>query len=235
MDQAALDEMGSKGPWIIEERSSWPRVAARLNAVYAWMLEREKAPDFVYLSKTDMPEGWGTGGNGHAIARDRRKPTSMLPPISIPRLSPQASDVVVRYALTHRHRRAGLAHPLVRQLLGWRPRVVVHGLRRDGRRHAPLRRAGGACLRCSLATSSTRSSLFRPEAFSPTNALDAVKVGFYAGAGLVTLPLLRGCACAKRRPRNASGPPKTRSPPRPRSWPAATQNWNSSPSSWPRT
>ena len=63
MDQAALDEMGSKGPWIIEERSSWPRVAARLNAVYAWMLGRQKVPAFPSSSLQDL----------HARGREPRR------------------------------------------------------------------------------------------------------------------------------------------------------------------
>ncbi len=188
MDQAALDEMGSKGPWIIEERSSWPRVAARLNAVYAWMLEREKAPDFVYLSKTDMPEGWGTGGNGHAIARDRRKPTSMLPPISIPRLSPQASDVVVRYALT-------IAIVALASLIRWSVSYWVGDRVSLFMAYAATAvvtllcgvRAGLVAL---LLGYFVNTLLFvSPRGLLPTNALDAVKVGFYAGAGLVTCAL----------------------------------------------
>jgi signal transduction histidine kinase/glycosyltransferase involved in cell wall biosynthesis len=93
LDSQTLREMGRKGPWIVEERSSWPRIAARLTTVYDWMLDRAKQPDFVYRSEAEMPEGWGVGRTAHPATGHRAPPGFPR----IPVLSQALSDFVVRY------------------------------------------------------------------------------------------------------------------------------------------
>jgi signal transduction histidine kinase/glycosyltransferase involved in cell wall biosynthesis len=102
MDRSTLDHMGSKGPWIIEERSSWPRIARRLSHVYEWVVGvegRGERPDFVYLTKDQMPEGWGAWGARSNEAPARLGPALALPRLSLPIFPARVNDAIVRYGL----------------------------------------------------------------------------------------------------------------------------------------
>jgi poly(glycerol-phosphate) alpha-glucosyltransferase len=47
MTDAQREAMGARGRKLVEERFTWPKVAAQMKEVYEWVLGAGPQPDFV--------------------------------------------------------------------------------------------------------------------------------------------------------------------------------------------